>query len=542
MIRRLLPFILLLSCMGFANEPPQLQMVPMSDGVQLATDVYLPEGEGPWPCILVRSTYGRKGLNPDDFLEDGYALAVQDVRGMGKSEGEKYVFHYDGWREGGQDGTVTVAWIKAQPWSNGKIGTFGSSALAMTQMLLAPATDGLSAQYIDLVPADYYHDVIYTGGVFRKNLVEGWLRAIGQPHIIDVYKSHPLDDEYWSYYDTIARAEDITAPGLFVNGWYDIFAQGTLNGFVAREERGGPGARGKNYLIMKWSSHGPDSAPSYKYNENRFEVKVSQVRRAFFDCYLKGETDALSGIPKVQYYTMGADTPGAPGNVWNSAETWPPFEAKETPFFLHADGLLSSGDAPAEPATAAFDYDPKNPYPTHGGANLLPPLVSGPYDQRFYSTQRKDLARFATVPLEAPVEVTGRVRVRLRVSSDAPDTDFTAKLLDIYPGEDGRELNVVEGIQRVKFRKGLSEPAPLLTGPEEVVELEIDMWSTSWVFNTGHRIGLLISSSNYPRWEINPNTGADFPTPGSEMPIAHNVVHLGGPNASAILVPLRPEG
>lgn len=516
-------------------KPTGHVLMPMSDGVKLATDYYLPEkGEPPYPVILMRSTYGRVGGGTEGFLAQGYAVVVQDVRGMGMSEGEKHVFYAEGWRSGFTDGADTVAWIKAQEWCNGKIGTHGGSALALTQMLLAPATRDVSAQSLDAGPSNFYLDTVYHGGVFLKNLVEGWLTAIGQPHLIELYKSHPYYDEYWRYFNTVDKAGEITSPALFVNGWYDIFQQGTLNGFMAREESGGEGARGNNYLIMKWSSHGPDVSKDYQFNENRFELKVSRIRDAFYAQYLKGSENALRKVAKVNYYVMGDDAPGAPGSEWRTAETWPPFPTKETPYYLHADGSLST-DAAGDDALLSFTFDPKNPCPTHGGANLL--LPSGPFDQRETVKDREDILKFATGPLDAPIEVTGRVKVQLHVSSDAPDTDFTAKLLDIFP--DGREILVLDNIQRVKMRGGPEKPLPLLTGPDEIVTLEIDLWSISWIFNTSHRIGLHISSSNYPRYEVNPNTGDDHPVKDGEMRSARNTVHFGAQRPSALLLPLR---
>jgi len=516
--------------------------IRMRDGVLLAANVFRPAASGRFPAILIRTPYRRgRNITPNQraFVEHGYAVVVQDVRGMGASQGEKHVFYAEGWRPGFTDGADTVAWIKAQPWCNGKIGSFGGSALGMTQMLLAPATRDLTAQNIYVAPSDFYRESMYHGGVLCKNLIEGWLTAIKQPHIIDVYKSHPYYDEYWSYLDATAKAGDITSPVLLVGGWFDIFQQGTLNAFMAREERGGPGAKGNNYLIMKWSSHGPEIENDYKLNKNRRELDVSKVRKAFFDYHLRGNLDALKPYAKVNYYVMGADTPeGAPGNEWRKAETWPPFATTATPYYLRGDGTLAT-EAPAEESAALeFTFDPKDPYPTHGGQNLLVP--AGAFDQRLYSAARADLLKFATAPLDAPIEVTGRVGVKLFVSTDAPDTDFTAKLVDIYPPDDDREILVLDNIQRVKLRKSLEKPEPLLTGPEEVVEIQIDLWSISWIFNTGHRIGLHISSSNFPRFEVNPNTGADFPTPDGEMRAAHNRVHLDAAHPSALILPVRP--
>lgn len=513
--------------------------IPMTDGTLLATDVYLPEeGSGPWPVILQRSLYSRnQGMN--GFINAGYAAVIQDARGFGSSQGERHVFYTDGWRPGLTDGADTVAWIREQPWCNGVVGTTGTSALAMTQMLLAPSTSDISAQFVDKVPANFYFDVIYPGGVFRKNLVEGWLAALGQVPIIKYYRGLPRYNEYWMYYNTVEQAPKITAPGCFVGGWFDIFQQGTLDGFVAREINGGEGARGKNYLVMEWGTHGRDTTTDYKFKANRHDLPESNLRSKFFDCYLRGNTGALAGVPKVQYYILGDDVdPEAPGNEWRTADTWPPYPVRETPWFLNGGNGLGAETPAGDAAPLEFTFDPADPFPTWGGANLLPNLVAGPYDQRKYSQTRTDLLKFTSAPLDAPLEILGKVKVRLFVSSDAPDTDFTAKLVDVYPEGDGREILVLDNIRRVKTRQGYDKVAPALQGPEDVVELEIDLWSTAWIFNRGHRIGLQISSSNYPRFEINPNTGADFPVEGGEMRTAHNRVHISVQHPSALILPI----
>ena len=510
--------------------------VPMTDGTLLATDVYLPEGEGPFPVVLVRSTYSRnQGMN--GYIEKGFAAVVQDIRGMGGSEGEAHVFYYDGWRPGITDGADTIAWIKAQPWCNGKIGTVGESALGMTQMMLAPATHDIQAQYIQVAPSNFYTDVVYVGGVFRKNLVEGWLTGIFQPQTIKIYRDIPRYNEFWSYYNAVDAADRITAPAMFVTGWYDIFTQGTIDAFVSREERGGEGARGNNYLVVSWANHGADTTKDYVLNENRHSLKTSQIRDKFLRCHLMNDANALDGVPKVHYYVMGSDTPGAPGNEWRTAECWPPFPLQETPFYLGADGSMREAAPDGEEAWREFTFDPNNPYPTWGGANLLPNLVSGPYDQRKYSETRDDLLKYASQPLEEPLEIVGKVKVRLFVSSDAPDTDFTAKLVDIFPEGDDREILMLDNIRRVKTRNGFEEAARPLQGQDDIVEIEIDMWSIAWVFDKGHRIGLHISSSNYPRFDVNPNTGAEQPLPGEEMRVARNRVHISKAKPSALLLP-----
>lgn len=515
--------------------------VPMTDGTLLATDVYLPDGEGPWPVILERSLYSRN-MNMNGFIKDGYVAVVQDVRGFGASEGDNHVFFSDGWRPNLHDGADTVTWIKEQAWCNGKIGTNGTSALAMTQMLMAPTTPHISAQFVNKVPSNFYFDVVYLGGVFRKNLTEGWLAALGQVPTIHVYKEIPQYNDYWTYYNTVAKAGSITAPAVFCGSWYDIFQQGTLEGFLARETEGGSGAKGNNYLVMQWDTHRGDMSPDYHYKENRNDFSNYILRNRFFDYHLKGDTSALDGMAKVHYYVFGDDTaPDAPGNEWRTASTWPPCPTTDTRYYLCADGSLKEKATTGNSEALEFTFDPQDPFPTLGGANLLPNLPSGPYDQRKLSQHRNDLLHFVSAPLKEPVEVIGRVKVILYVSSDAPDTDFTAKLVDIYPLGDEREILVLDHIRRVKTRSGFDTIAPPLQGLEDVVELEIDLWSTAWVFNTDHRIGLHISSSNYPRFEVNVNTGADHPKEGEEMRVAHNRVHCTQDYPSVLIVPVPTQ-
>ena len=530
-------FLLTLVPAACAENPPETFRVAMEDGTELVTDVHLPEGEGPWPVVLMRSTYGRALAPRDTFLPKGYALVVQDVRGMGDSPGEANVFYAEGWRAGLMDGKDTVDWIAEQPWCDGHIGTYGGSALAITQLLLAPTTDKVDAQYLEVGPGGFYIDGVYPGGVFRKRMVEGWLEAIKQPHIIALYKEHPYYDEFWSYYNPVPKADEVTAPGVFIGAWYDIFCQGTINAFLAREEEGGEGARGNNFLIMKWGGHGKFTGEDYHYNENTQDLKVSNIREAFFRAHLQGDNRGLARIPKVNYYTLGDDTdPKAPGNEWRTADAWPPFETIRTPLYLTPAGLDRT--APAQDESKTYTFDPRAPYPTLGGPNLLLPF--GPFDQREWSERRGDLLVFETEPLQEPLEITGQVRCTLYVSSDAPDTDFTAKLVDVYP--DGRQINILDNIARVKLCEGVDKPLPLLEGPEQVVALDIDLWSTSIVINTGHKIALHVSSSNYPRFEVNPNTGDDFPPEDeSTMRTAQNTVHFGGNYPSALILPMRAE-
>ena len=527
--------------LAWAVEPTAFVMVEMSNGTKLATDYYLPDKAGPaFPVLLARSTYTRNlGDTISDHTKRGYAVVVQDVRGFHDSEGEHRVFFADGWQEGLTDGADTVAWIKQQPWCNGKIGTFGGSALGITQVLLAPATRDVAAQCIDVAGASFYGDMAYQGGVWRKNMCERWLTLLKLESTMETWKGHPTYDDFWTYYDVRPKAQDITAPAIHMGAWFDIFQQGTIDNFVTRQKSGGKGAKGNQRLIITPHGHGKYAeGVTYTLPDDVGALHVSHHRRAFYDYWLKGEQDDIATMPPVYYYTLGDDTnPDAPGMEWRTAQTWPPFPTKATPYYLAEEGLLSTDTPTTQAATASFTYDPTDPFPTHGGPNLLLPL--GPFDQREVNEGRTDLLGFASVPLTEPIEVTGHVTVRLFVSTDVPDTDFTAKLIDIFPPGDDREILMLDGIQRVKFRHGFDKPAALLTSSDEVIEIEIDLWSTSWVYNTDHRIGLQISSSNYPRFEKNPNTGDDFPDE-SNLRVAHNAVHMSKDYPSAVILPIRP--
>lgn len=510
--------------------------VPMQDGVHLATEVFLPPGDGPFPVTLLRSVYGR-GFGADHakrFNERGIAVVVQDTRGRGDSEGTDMVFLDDGWGDR-QDGADTVAWIRAQPWSNGIVTTMGGSALGITQMLAAGATQDIAGQSIVVAASDFYGQLAYQGGVWRKFLCENWVTMQGSAHVLELWKSHPARDAFWEQFDTTARAPEVTAPGLHIGGWWDIFAQGTLDGFTARQYHGGEGARGNQLLIMGPWLHAPMREAGDLTLPENYNFPFGRVEMEFLEHWALGAENGVMDGPTVRYYTLGdVENPDAPGNEWREASDWPPFETVETPLYLGPDGVLSM-QAPADAHSVSYDYDPSDPCPTAGGANLFAHILpTGPKDQREVG-QRPDVVTFLTPVLEEPIEITGRVKVVLYVSTDAPDTDFTAKLLDVYP--DGRQILMLDNIQRVKFRNGFEQAEPL--PPGEVGRLEIDLWSISLIVDKGHRIGVQISSSNYPRFEKNPNTGTDFPD-GEDLRVARNTIHLGADTPSALVLPVRP--
>lgn len=514
----------------------ELERVAMRDGMELATEVFLPEGEGPFPATLLRSVYGRgfASQHAKPFNEKGVALVVQDTRGRGDSGGKDMVFLTDGWGEL-QDGADTIAWIREQPWCNGTVTTMGGSALGITQVLMAGATQDVAAQSMLVAASDFYGQLSYQGGVWRKYLCENWLAMQGSTHVIDLWKEHPKRDAFWEQFNATARASEITAPGLHIGGWWDIFAQGTLDSFTSRQYEGGDGARGNQMLVMGPWLHAPTREAGDLTLPETYNYPFTQLEREFLDYWNLGTDNGVMDGPTVRYYTLGdVENPDGPGNEWREADAWPPFPTVDTPYYL-APGNALATVAPPGANMISYRYDPADPCPTMGGANLFAHVLpTGPKDQRELNG-RGDVVTFMTPVLEEAVEITGRVRVVLYVSSDAPDTDFTAKLLDVYP--DGREILMLDNIQRVRFRNGFEEADPL--PPGEVGRIEIDLWSISLIVDEGHRIGVQISSSNYPRFEKNPNTGADFPD-DDDLRVALNTIHFGGEYPSALVLPI-PE-
>lgn len=530
--------VVVVRCVLSQLKPPvkkETVMVPMRDGVRLATDIYLPLDGGPFPVILLRSPYDRRlGESiAQDAVRRGYAVVVQNTRGRFGSEGANLPFETDGWGKL-RDGEDTVEWIIRQPWCNGRIGTWGGSALGITQYLLAgTGTKKVAVQHITVGAPNPYDGVVYWGGVFRKAMCEDWLR-ISQfdPEALKIWTSHPTYDSYWRERDLTKRFRYVNCPAIHIGGWYDIFAQATIDAFLGYQTQGGPRARGKQKLVMGPWTHGvfQDKAGDLTFRNGKKPPTTAHDVWKWFEHYLKGADNGVDREPAVTYYVMGDVTDRrAPGNEWRTADRWPPVPAKPTPFFLHSDRTLSVRK-PAPSGTLSYTYDPKNPVPTVGGPRLT--LPAGAKDQRAIEG-RADVLVFTSEPLREPLEVTGRVRLVLWASSDCPDTDFAAKLCDVYP--DGRSINICEGIIRARFREGFTRER--LLQPGKVYRFEVDLWSTSIVFNKGHRIRVHITSSNAPAFDPNPNTGEPFRA-SDRIRVAHNTVYTGGKYASHILLPI----
>lgn len=507
--------------------------VAMSDGVQLRTEITKPTGfpdAGPFPVILVRSPYGRETerTEADKWRARGYVFVMQEIRGTGGSADPNVgaLFESDAWGAK-QDGREMMEWLLAQPWCNAQIGTLGYSGPALAESLLSGSSQDVGAQIIERSPARFYGDAVYVGGAPRGEFDRAFWNPGG------LWEQHPSFDSFWLTLDTVNRAPEITAPAIHLAGWYDLFIQGGIDAFTARQENGGFGAAGRQKLIIGPWTHdnerqaGDVTFPNSLLENSPLGINRDTLRQQFMDFWIRG-TGAAPDFT-VLYYTMGAlGENGAPGNEWHFANSWPPVTTSTVPAFLSAGGVLDSSTLPAA-GSQTFTYNPLDPVPTRGGPLLY---GGGAYNQAAL-TGRADVLSFQSAPLAEPLEVTGQVSVSLYVASSAVDTDFTAKLIDIYPN--GVYLNVLDGIRRLRYRNGFETPEPNVPGT--VYELDIDLWSTSYVFNTGHRIGLQISSSNSPRFLPNPNNGELLIEDGTPVS-AQNTVFFGGATPSALYLPI----
>ena len=505
-------------------------MVPMRDGVKLATDIHLPAGEGPWPTILVMTPYNKNGLAAfaGETGKRGYALVAQDFRGRFASEGDDFpVFLHCGWGEH-QDGYDTVEWIAAQKWSNGKVGGWGISAPGIALNMTAPSRPPhLTCCYVGVAFSSMYSQAAYQGGAFREALLEGWLtQSKFTPKSLELFRAHPNYDDFWKALDPETVAAQVNVPTMFLGGWYDIFTAGTVNSFATINKQGGEKARGKCRLVMEPYGHGRCDDLVFP---NAGHPKAADMWN-WFDIWMKNDGQGIDQVPAVQYFAMGdpAD-PNTPGNTWKTADDWP-VPAHVVPVYFYTDNKIRLS-APEELFGAlSYQYDPKNPVPTVGGANLTG--SKGPKDQRTVE-ERPDVLLFNSPEFDRYIEFTGPIKVKLWASSTAPDTDFTAKLCDVYP--DGRSMIVLDGVLRASRRNSMETSEPM--EPGKIYELEIDLWSTSLVVGPGHRVRVAISSSNSPRFEANPNTGS-APGADAETEVVTNTIYMNASHPSHILLPV----
>lgn len=509
---------------------------PMRDGVKLAANVFLPAGEGPFPVVLSRTPYLKERTPPtahQKYTSNGYAYVVQDVRGKGRSEGEYVPF-----RDDRDDGYDTVEWMAKQSWSNGKVGMTGASALGITANLAASAAPpSLVTAYVVVAPHSQFEEVTFMGGVFKEADTGNWMTRQGAGDQVPPLKKRVIFDDQWAARELPTHIHNIKIPIYNVGGWYDIFNIGNLRNFTYLQTQGARGARGNQKLMMGPFGHGglsgeleyPAGGDLRTPNASRPDEEMR-----WFDHWLKGIDNGIMKEPPVRYFRMAAARKGSASaaNEWRTAKTWP-VRAKDTRYYLHQDMSLSTNKPRDRNAVKTYRFDPSNPVKTFGGANLT--IERGPMDQRAIG-ERQDYLRFMTPPLEEAVEITGPVKAELWVSTDGPDTDFMAKLVDVYP--DGYEAVILDAPIRLRYRNGRrSDDQVKMMTPGKAEKVVIDLWATSLLVEKGHRIALHVTSSNNPRFEVNDNNGTPPGEPAKPR-VAMNTVHLDRKHPSALVLPV----
>lgn len=506
--------------------------VPMPDGVRLAATVYFPEGDGPWPTLLVRTYDGRSAEAGLAALiqREGIVTVVQDVRGRFDSEGEMRAYAVDR-----QDGQATLDWIAVQSWNNGRIGTYGVAAQGVAAYLLAPgANAALKCQWFVLSGTDQYTHSVYPGGAYRAEKADTWLESLGALPLTDELKAHPTNDAVWDPMQVTGLFDQVHTQAVHVGGWYSLYAKGTVDAFQGFQSQGGTGAAGQQYLIMgPWALGFASRVGSFDYPAAVPDAYQEWVT-AWFDRCLLGKSSAVDEWPVVRYFTMGAvGEAGAPGNTWQEAQTWPPEGSVETPLYLGDQHALSF-DLPAAGSNAGdtFTYDPADPSPTLGGTNIT---TNGPQDQRPVEA-RDDGVVYTSDVLESPLEVTGGLRADLWFTTDVPDTDLVVRLTDVYP--DGRSMLVADGLLRARYHNSPDFTSWDFLQPGVPYKASVDLWVTSIIFNAGHRIRISVTSSNAPRFTPNPNTGEMFLKAGETGQVAHTTILHSAEYPSAMILPV----
>jgi uncharacterized protein len=558
--------------------------VPMKtrDGVTLYADIYRPRADGKFPVILMRTPYDKSvgwAVTPAyQIATHGYVVVVQDVRGRYTSEGEWYTFRHES-----DDGYDAVEWVAALPYSNGKVGMMGGSYVGATQMLAAVAHPPHLAGICPVVTASNYHDGwTYQSGALEQWFDENWTTQLATntlwrliekntnalvgaptlplthypafnyaslpaaadataqlaPYYLD-WLAHPDYDDYWKQWSIEEHFADIRVPALHIGGWYDIFLNGTLRNYMGIKAHGGSeAARNGQRLLIQIGGHAGFGRRigDVEFGDEALKFPSTQVLLAWYDYLFKDVQNEFADSSKpVHVFVMGE-------NKYHQESDWPPPEAKPTRYFLHSGGSANSlrGDGslsvtpPKKEAPDKFTYDPANPVPTIGGSLCCDAehYEPGPRDQRA-AENRDDVLIYSTNPLADDLEVTGPVTLELWAKSSAVDTDFTAKLVDVSP--DGFAMDLTDAILRMRYRDSQEKPA--LMNPGQVYKISVDLWATGNVFKKGHILRLEISSSNFPRFDRNLNTGAEQAT-SREFVSATNVILHDAEHASALLLPV----
>jgi predicted acyl esterase len=541
------PSSIIVATAFFTPQSKSTYMIEMRDGVRLATDVYYAPGSygTPRPVILVRTPYGKEGwayeLYSQVYFIQNYHLVIQDLRGTHDSEGGNNFLLFT---KSYEDGLDTLEWISAQPFCNGYIASVGVSALCINQYFYAGmGPNGLKAQQLWFGTPELFDHAIYQGS-YHKSSVETWVKSTAPnnwEHQLDmIFKYYPKNDILYNSTSLSIplgpHYSNVTAYGIHVGGWYDHFLQGTIDGYIGYDDNGTSRAKGHQKLIMGPWTHGEvfggkQGELTYPENSNGFDMILNWETEIF--------DEALLGIPadwsgaRVAYYMMGDVDVNSPNwNYWRYAYDWPLKHVNDKWFFT-ADGRLDNTSAGLLNKNFSYIFDPRNPVPTLGGQNQ-PFDLNGPIDQRPIE-DRSDVIVFETPWLTEAVEVVGRIFGHIFITSNCTDTDFTIKLTDVYP--DNRSMLITDGSLTVRHRFNYTSEAFMSGNLKNVYELLIDCWSTAYTFAPGHKIRVVISSSNYPRYGINPNTGAPLATNYLNYNLANNTLLVGPAYNSSIILP-----
>jgi len=553
--------------------------IRMRDSVTLYADVYRPVGEGRYPVLVSGTPYSTERFPTAYdaavyFAQRGYVYVFQDIRGRHESEGIWEPFVNDA-----KDGYDTVEWAARQPWSNGKVAMQGGSYLGQNQWRTAQtAPSSLVTIFPMVASTSIYHDWITLNGGWRLSFNFGWgpvrqesrimqnpgphtiagLRAIHYDQVqwhlplntmqklvgrhakfYDDWLANPDYNAYWKPLNAEEMFDKIAIPVHTLGGWFDIFSQGTLRGYVGMSQKGATDkARRMSHLVIGPWGHGPSQKTGALDFGPAANVDALTVQLRWYDYWLKGIDNGLAPEPPVKLFVMGR-------NEWVYEREYPLARTQYRPFYFTSGGNANSdrGDGrltwtkPAlQQAQDRFRYDPDDPVPSLGGNNCCgTPTPAGPQDQRPIEGTR-DILIYTSDFLQEEIEATGPVKVVLYASSDAVDTDFVAKLVDVYP--DGSSYNMAEGLLRARYRESLSKPRPLTPG--QVYRLEIDLVGTSVAFQKGHRIRVHVTSSHFPQFDRNPNTGATFGTT-DRVRVAQQTVYHDAERPSHIVLPVIPQ-
>ncbi|MEW6194458.1 MAG: CocE/NonD family hydrolase [Bacteroidota bacterium] len=503
-------------------------LIPTRDGKELAADLYTLDLNFPKPVILIQTPYNKNSYRtgfpssaaPMPFNLEHYNYVVVDWRGFYGSDSAAVPFY-----DRGLDGYDCIEWIAQQAWCNDKVGTFGGSALGLIQFQTArhkpphlvcamPMIKDFKTKYSDF----------YYGGVLRKEHVESIerLRFID----MDLITAHPAQDDFWDLTESANNYPDqIAVPMLMVTGWFDHYPTDVIRAYNDIVTKSDQAVRNKHKLIVGPWLHGEIGAEQQGGLEFPEAVGITDTAASqFFDFYLRGKTNGYELIPAVRYFVMGS-------NVWENASTWTDVGISEMYFYLYPDGFLRK-EIYSGASSHGYIYDPKNPSPTFGGSRFNPfnpTILLGPRDQRFYVESRNDVLIFSTEELTSPIEILGPVAINLYVSSNRTDTDFSVRLCDVYP--DGRSMLITQGIKRMRFRNSYSDPE--LITPGQIYKVTVELCDLAIKILPQHKLRLIISSSNYPMFDINLNNGGPMYIMGDTL-VANNIVYFSSEYASNI--------